>query len=157
MGKLDTSQCDGRTPEGHEASHRGAPAFYRSMILLNRIVEILAASHLDVLPLRILPPMIPKACGHRALSFAATAADSSKALYGRMLGQHCDLDEAESPPSCRAYRQPGRETSTCLGLLYRNRVDQYHIAARSVDDCRNAAVLVNDPEIGSKLTAIHQE
>jgi hypothetical protein len=35
MGKLDAGQCNGCTPEGLEASHRGASAFDRSMILLN--------------------------------------------------------------------------------------------------------------------------
>jgi hypothetical protein len=35
MGKLDAGQCNGRTPESLEASHRGASAFDRSMILLN--------------------------------------------------------------------------------------------------------------------------
>jgi hypothetical protein len=35
-------------------------AFDRSMILLNEIVEILATSHSDKLPLRILPPQNPK-------------------------------------------------------------------------------------------------
>jgi hypothetical protein len=35
MGKLDAGQRDGRTPERLEASHRGASAFDRSMILLD--------------------------------------------------------------------------------------------------------------------------
>ena len=60
MGKRDAGQCNGRTPEGLEASHRSASAFDRSMILLNKVVEVLAASDLDELPLRILPPQIPK-------------------------------------------------------------------------------------------------
>jgi hypothetical protein len=60
MGKLDTGQCDGRTRKRFEASHRGAPAFDRSVILLNEIVEVLATPHLNVLPLRILPPQVPK-------------------------------------------------------------------------------------------------
>ena len=59
-GKFDTSQCDGCTPKGLEASHRGASAFDRSMILLNEIVEVLATPHLNVLPLRILPSQITK-------------------------------------------------------------------------------------------------
>ena len=42
MGKLDSGQCNGRTPERLEASHRGASAFDRSMILLNEIGEVLA-------------------------------------------------------------------------------------------------------------------
>jgi hypothetical protein len=42
MGKLDTGQGNGRTPERLEASsHRRASAFDRSMILLNEIVEVL--------------------------------------------------------------------------------------------------------------------
>jgi hypothetical protein len=65
MGKLDTSQRDGRTREGLETSHRGASAFDRSVILLNEIVEVLATPHLDVLPLRVFPPQKPK--GHVAL------------------------------------------------------------------------------------------
>jgi len=56
MGKLDAGQRNGRTPERLEASHRGASAFDRSMILLNEIVEVLVRPHLNVLPLRILPP-----------------------------------------------------------------------------------------------------
>jgi hypothetical protein len=59
MGRLDASQCNSRTPEGLEASHRGASAFDRAMILLNKIVEVLATPHLNVLPLRILPPQKP--------------------------------------------------------------------------------------------------
>jgi hypothetical protein len=42
MGKLDAGECNRRTPERLEASHRGASEFDRSMILLNEIVEILA-------------------------------------------------------------------------------------------------------------------
>jgi hypothetical protein len=60
MSKLDADQCYRRTPEGLEAPHRGASAFDRSMILLNEIVEVLATPHLNVLPLRILPPQIAK-------------------------------------------------------------------------------------------------
>ena len=60
MGKLDPGQCNGRTPERLEASHRGAPAFDRSVILLNEIIEVLATPHLNVLPLRILSPQKPK-------------------------------------------------------------------------------------------------
>jgi hypothetical protein len=66
MGKLDTGQGNGRTPERLEASyHRGASAFERSMILLNEIVEVLITSHLNILPLRILAPQKPK--GHVTL------------------------------------------------------------------------------------------
>jgi hypothetical protein len=68
MGKLDAGQCNGRTPEGLEASHSGASAFDRSMILLNEIVEVLVSPHLNVLPLRILPPQKPK--GQAALLVA---------------------------------------------------------------------------------------
>jgi hypothetical protein len=57
-----------RSPERLEASHRGASAFDRSVILLNEIVEVLATPHLNVLPLRILPPQVPK--GEVALSKA---------------------------------------------------------------------------------------
>ena len=61
MGKFDTGQGNGRTPEGLEASHhRGASAFDRSMILFNEIVKVLVTSHLNILPLRILPPQKPK-------------------------------------------------------------------------------------------------
>jgi hypothetical protein len=60
MGKLDAGQCYARTPEGLEASHRGASAFDRSMILFNQIVEVSATSHLNELPLRILAPHKPK-------------------------------------------------------------------------------------------------
>jgi hypothetical protein len=37
MGKLDAGQCNRRTAERLEASHRGAAAFDRSMILLNKM------------------------------------------------------------------------------------------------------------------------
>jgi hypothetical protein len=40
MGKLDAGQFNRRTPERLEASHRGASALDRSMILLNEIVEV---------------------------------------------------------------------------------------------------------------------
>ena len=60
MGKLDTRQGNGRTPERLEASHRGTSAFDRSMILFDQIVEVLATPHLNELPLRILPPQKPK-------------------------------------------------------------------------------------------------
>jgi hypothetical protein len=60
MGKLDAGQGDGRTAERLEATHRGAPAFDRPMILLNQIVEVLVTPHLYVLPLRILASQIPK-------------------------------------------------------------------------------------------------
>jgi hypothetical protein len=61
MGKLDSGQGNGRTPERLESPHhRGASAFDRSMILLDEIIEVLVASHLNILPLRILPPQKPK-------------------------------------------------------------------------------------------------
>lgn len=60
MGELDAGQCSGRAPERLEASHSGAAAFDRSMILLDQIVEVLTTSHVNVLPPRILPPQIPK-------------------------------------------------------------------------------------------------
>ena len=69
MSKFDAGQGNGRTPERLEASHhRGASAFDRSMILLNNIVEVLVTSHLNILPLRILPPQKPK--GHVTLQVA---------------------------------------------------------------------------------------
>jgi hypothetical protein len=71
MGKLDTGQGNGRTPERLEASHnRGASAFDRSMILLNEIVEVLITSHLNILPLRILAPQKPK--GQMTLQVSST-------------------------------------------------------------------------------------
>jgi hypothetical protein len=61
MGKFDTGQGNGRTPEGLEASHhRGASAFDHSMILLNDIIEVRVTSHLNILPLRILLSQKPK-------------------------------------------------------------------------------------------------
>ena len=60
MSQLNAGQGNGRTPEGLEAYHRGAPAFDRPMILLNEIVEVLATPYLNVFPLRILPPQKPK-------------------------------------------------------------------------------------------------
>jgi hypothetical protein len=69
MGKLDAGQGNGRTPERLEASdHRGAPAFDRSMILLNDIVEVPVISHLNIFPLRILAPQ--KSKRHVALQVA---------------------------------------------------------------------------------------
>ena len=65
MSTSATTSCNGRTPEGLEASYRGASAFDRSVILLNEIIEVLATPHLNVLPLRILPAQKPK--GHVAL------------------------------------------------------------------------------------------
>jgi hypothetical protein len=60
MGELDAGQRNRCTLERLEASHRSASAFDRSMILLNEVVEVLATPHLNVLPLRILPPQISK-------------------------------------------------------------------------------------------------
>ncbi len=61
MGKLDTGQGNGRTPERLEAPHhRAASAFNRSMILLDEIIEVRVTSHLNIFPLRILPPQKPK-------------------------------------------------------------------------------------------------
>jgi hypothetical protein len=61
MGKLDTGQGNGRTPERLKApNHRGAAAFDRSMILLDEIIEVRVTSHLNILRLRILPPQKPK-------------------------------------------------------------------------------------------------
>jgi len=64
MGELNAGQCNRRTLERFEASHRGASAFDRSMILLNEVVEVPATPHTNVLPLGILPQN-PK--GHMAL------------------------------------------------------------------------------------------
>ncbi len=68
MGKLYSGQCNGRTAERLEACHGGTSAFDRAMILLNKIVEILAAPHLRILPLRILPSEKPQ--GQMALHVA---------------------------------------------------------------------------------------
>ena len=69
MGKFDAGQGNGRTPERLEASHhRGASAFDRSMILLDEIIEVRVTSHLNIFPLRVLPPQKPK--GHVALQVA---------------------------------------------------------------------------------------
>jgi hypothetical protein len=65
MGELDAGQGNGRTPERLEACHLGAPAFDRSMILLNEIVKVLATPHVNVLPPRVFPSQKPK--GHVAL------------------------------------------------------------------------------------------
>jgi hypothetical protein len=57
MSQFDTGHGNRRTQERLEASHhRGASAFDRSMILLNDIIEVLVTSHLNILPLWILPP-----------------------------------------------------------------------------------------------------
>ena len=60
MGKLNAGQCIGRGPEWLEASHTGASTFYRSMILLDKIVEVLASPHLNVFPLWMFAPQKPK-------------------------------------------------------------------------------------------------
>src|ERR1700728_3587638 len=60
MGEFDAGQGNGRTPERLEASHRGASAFDRPMILLNEIVEVLVTPNLHEFPLPILPPQKPK-------------------------------------------------------------------------------------------------
>jgi hypothetical protein len=54
MGEFNSGQRNGRISKGLKAHHGGASAFDRTMILLNDIVEIAAAPHLHVLPLRIL-------------------------------------------------------------------------------------------------------
>jgi hypothetical protein len=82
MGEFDAGQGNGRTPESLEASHhRGASAFDRSMILLNEIVEVLIASHLNILPLRILAPQKPK--GHVTLQVAIERNLASSNKRGR--------------------------------------------------------------------------
>jgi hypothetical protein len=60
MGELNSGQCNGRTFEGLETSHRSASAFDRPMILLNEIVEVLVTPHLHEFPLWILTPQKPK-------------------------------------------------------------------------------------------------
>jgi len=47
MRKLDAGQRNGRCPEELEASDRGTPSLDRSMILLDQIVEVLAAPDLN--------------------------------------------------------------------------------------------------------------
>src|SRR5882757_7494581 len=69
MCQFDAGQGNGRAPERLEAPHhRGASAFDRSMILLDEIIEVRVTSHLNILPLRILPPQTPK--GEVALQVA---------------------------------------------------------------------------------------
>ena len=55
MGKLDTRQGNVRSPKRFEAGHWSTSPFDRSVVLLNEIVEIARAPHLDILPSRILP------------------------------------------------------------------------------------------------------
>jgi hypothetical protein len=60
MSKLDSAQGNGCALERLEAAHGSAAAFYCTMILLDEIVEVLAAPHLNAPPLRILAPQISK-------------------------------------------------------------------------------------------------
>jgi hypothetical protein len=63
-GKFDAGQGNRRTAERLEVSyHRSATAFDRSMIWPYEIVEAPVTFHLNILPLRILPPLKPKGWG----------------------------------------------------------------------------------------------
>src|SRR5260221_9376297 len=90
MGKFDTGQGNGRTPEGLEASdHRGASAFNRSMILLNEIVEVLVTSRLDILPFRILPPQKPKGQVARHVAIERDLARPSRQTRRQSFTKEC--------------------------------------------------------------------
>jgi len=56
MSQFDPRDRDGRIGERLEAGHRRATPLDGSMVLLDDTVEILAAAHLDVLPLGVLSP-----------------------------------------------------------------------------------------------------
>ena len=55
MRQLDSGNGNGGIVERLETGHRGTAAFDRAMVLLNYIVEVLAAPDLDVQPPRIFP------------------------------------------------------------------------------------------------------
>ena len=55
MRQLDSGNGNGGIVERLETGHRGAAAFDRAMVLLNYVVEVLAAPDLDVQPPRIFP------------------------------------------------------------------------------------------------------
>jgi hypothetical protein len=112
MRKLDSGQCNGRGPERLEASHTGASAFYRAMILLNEVVEILATPHLNVLPPRMLPPQKPKSrvalpvAIERYLARPARRSRRKCFAEERLQQRRSDPDEVENPSSCRAVDSP---------------------------------------------------
>ncbi len=54
MSELDSAQRDRCAVERLEASHSRAPALDSAMILLNQIIQVLAAPHLNELPFRVL-------------------------------------------------------------------------------------------------------
>ena len=60
MRELDPAQCNRCASERLKAAHRGASAFDSAMVLLNQVIEVLAAPHLDELPPRVLPPQKPQ-------------------------------------------------------------------------------------------------
>jgi hypothetical protein len=56
MRKLDAREGDGGSSEGLQAEHRGTATFYRTVILLDDVVEIAIATHLDRPPPAIFLP-----------------------------------------------------------------------------------------------------
>ena len=69
MGQLDAGDGDGRAVEGLEPRHRCAAPFDRSMILLSDVIQILAGSHREVAPARMLFAQQPQRAptGHVAI------------------------------------------------------------------------------------------
>jgi hypothetical protein len=55
MSQLDSGDGDGRIVERLEAGHRGTAPFDRAMVLLDHILDILAAPYPYFEPLRIFP------------------------------------------------------------------------------------------------------
>src|SRR5690348_685561 len=87
MRQLNSGKCDSRVSKRFEAHHCDASAFDRTMILLNDVVEVAAASHQYVFPPKVLTPKEPERCVSCGVSVECHLARPSGQAAGQCLAE----------------------------------------------------------------------
>src|SRR5258706_2906419 len=109
MSQFDPRDRDRRIGEGLESSHRRTASLDGSMVLLNDIVEVLAAAHLHILPLRILPPQEPERAVTRHMAVQSNFLGHRVGLVARAF-----LKKACAAATPRSGRSRKSTVITCL-------------------------------------------
>src|ERR1019366_8670404 len=89
MCQLNSGNGDGRIRERFEPSHRRTAPLDRPMILLDDVVQILAAPHLDVPPARMLSAQQPQCAPTRHMTVESHFAWDAWSVRRERLAKEC--------------------------------------------------------------------
>src|SRR5271156_3574193 len=109
MGKLNARDRDSGIRKRLESSHRRAASLDRPMILLDDVVQVLAASRLDVSPAQVLPAQQPQRSMARYVSIERDLA--------RHAGRFCRTSLAEERLSRCDAAVGAKQKIDCLAVL----------------------------------------